>query len=192
MFKSFFTISFYISISRILGFIRDILIARFIGVSVLSDAFFGAFRLPNFFRRIFAEGAFNSAFVPIFIEKLTDHKDDKTHQQVKFFVANIFSILLFILLIFVLIMQIFMPFFMKLLFPGFFSDPEKSRLLISFSHITIFYLIFISLVSLMSGILNSLNKFAIPASSPIILNLTLILMIIAFGAKFPNYGYALS
>ncbi|MFM6972580.1 MAG: murein biosynthesis integral membrane protein MurJ [Alphaproteobacteria bacterium] len=192
MFKSFFTISFYISISRILGFIRDILIARFIGVSILSDAFFGAFRLPNFFRRIFAEGAFNSAFVPIFIEKLTDHKDDKTHQQVKFFVANIFSILLFILLIFVLIMQIFMPFFMKLLFPGFFSDPEKSRLLISFSHITIFYLIFISLVSLMSGILNSLNKFAIPASSPIILNLTLILMIIAFGAKFPNYGYALS
>jgi putative peptidoglycan lipid II flippase len=192
MFKSFFTISFFISLSRILGFIRDILIARYVGVSVLSDAFFAAFRLPNFFRRVFAEGAFNSSFVPIFIEKLDNKKSHHQNQEAKIFLANIFSILLYSLFIFVIILQIFMPFFMKILFPGFFSSPEKSSLLISFSHITIFYLIFISLVSLYSGILNSINKFAVPASSPIILNATLILMILLCGEMFPNYGYALS
>ena len=174
MFKSFFTISFFISLSRILGFIRDILIARYVGVSLLSDAFFAAFRLPNFFRRVFAEGAFNSSFVPIFIEKLDNKKPHHENQEAKVFLANIFSILLYSLFIFVIILQIFMPFFMKILFPGFFSSPEKSSLLINFSHITIFYLIFISLVSLFSGILNSINKFAVPASSPIILNSTLI------------------
>jgi putative peptidoglycan lipid II flippase len=192
MFKSFFTISFFISLSRILGFIRDILIARYVGVSVLSDAFFAAFRLPNFFRRVFAEGAFNSSFVPIFIEKLHHEKNPQDNHDVKIFLANIFSILLYSLFIFVIILQIFMPFFMKILFPGFFLDPEKSSLLISFSHITIFYLIFISLVSFFSGILNSINKFAVPASSPIILNSTLILVILLCGEMFPNYGYALS
>jgi len=192
MFKSFFTISFFISLSRILGFIRDILIARYVGVSVLSDAFFAAFRLPNFFRRVFAEGAFNSSFVPIFIDKLGNKNSYNQNHEAKIFLANIFSILLYILFIFVIILQIFMPFFMKILFPGFFSTQEKSSLLISFSHITIFYLIFISLVSLFSGILNSINKFAVPASSPIILNSTLILMILLCGEMFPNYGYALS
>src|SRR3989338_4822723 len=151
MLRSIFTISFYISLSRVLGFIRDILIAQYLGVSALSDAFFAAFRLPNFFRRVFAEGAFNSAFVPIFIEKL---QDKKTDEDEKFFVRNVFSLLFFALLIFTLIFQIFMPFFMKILFPGFFTDPEKSTLLVNLSRITIFYLIFISLVSLCSGILN--------------------------------------
>jgi putative peptidoglycan lipid II flippase len=152
-------------------------------------AFFAAFRLPNFFRRIFAEGAFNSAFVPIFIEKLQDKKTDADE---KFFVRNIFSILFYALLFFTIIFQIFMPTFMKILFPGFFSDPEKSALLINLSRITIFYLIFISLVSLCSGILNSLNKFAVPASSPIILNATLIASVFVFGPIAPNYAYALS
>ncbi len=189
IFRSVSTVSFYISLSRILGFIRDVLIAQYIGVSVLSDAFFAAFRLPNFFRRIFAEGAFNSAFVPIFVEKLQDKKTDKDEL---FFARNIFSFLFYALLIFIIILQIFMPFCMKILFPGFFTDPEKSTLLISLSRITIFYLIFISLVSLLSGILNSIGKFAVPASSPIILNITLIAAIFVFGAITPNYAYALS
>jgi putative peptidoglycan lipid II flippase len=189
LFRSIFTISFYISISRILGFIRDILIARYLGISALSDAFFAAFRLPNFFRRIFAEGAFNSAFVPIFIEKLQDKKSEKDELV---FVRNIFSLLFFALLFFTIIFQIFMPFFMKILFPGFFSDAEKSELLINLSRITIFYLIFISLVSLCSGILNSLSKFAVPASAPIVLNLTLIASVFVFGSFVPNYAYAFS
>lgn len=189
MFRSIFTISFYISLSRILGFVRDILIAQYLGVSMLSDAFFAAFRLPNFFRRVFAEGAFNSAFVPIFIDKL---QDKTTDQDEKIFARNVFSILFYLLLIFTLIFQIFMPFFMKILFPGFFADPDKSTLLINLSRITIFYLIFISLVSLCSGILNSLNKFAVPASSPIILNSTLIAAIFIFGSVTPTYAHAFS
>lgn len=195
MFRSFFTVSFYISISRIFGFIRDILIAQYVGVSVVSDVFFAAFRLPNFFRRVFAEGAFNSAFVPIFVEKLQDReaskKDGKIGHEL-LFVRNVFSFLFYALLIFTIIFQIFMPFFMKILFPGFFLDPDKSSLLISFSRITIFYLIFISLVSLLSGVLNSLGKFAVPASAPIILNATLIASIFIFYPLVPNYGYALS
>ena len=70
LFKSVFVISFFISLSRILGFIRDIFIAKYLGAGMMADAFFAAFRLPNFFRRVFAEGAFNSAFVPIFVDKL--------------------------------------------------------------------------------------------------------------------------
>lgn len=189
LFRSFFTVSFFISLSRILGFIRDILIASYVGVSVLSDAFFAAFRLPNFFRRVFAEGAFNSAFVPIFIEKLNDKTGNKDEKE---FAANIFSLLFYVLFLFVIIFQIFMPFFMKILFPGFFTDLDKSTLLVNFSRITIFYLIFVSVVSLFSGILNSLNKFAVPAASPIILNATLIASIFVFGPMMPNYGYALS
>lgn len=189
MFRNFLTVSFFISMSRILGFVRDILIANYIGVSVLSDTFFAAFRLPNFFRRIFAEGAFNSAFVPIFVEKLTDKEDTI---KAKNFAENIFSFLFFSLFIFTIILQLFMPFFMKILFPGFFSDTIKSDLLINLSRITVFYLFFIALVSLFSGILNSLGKFAIPASSPIILNLTLIASIFVFGNIVPNYSYALA
>lgn len=189
IFRSAFTVSFYISLSRIVGFIRDVVIAQYLGVSVLSDAFFAAFRLPNFFRRVFAEGAFNSAFVPIFVAKL---QDKKTDEDEKFFVRNVFSLLLYALLIFTLLFQIFMPFFMKVLFPGFFTDPEKSGLLIDLSRITIFYLIFISLVALCSGVLNSLGKFAVPASSPIILNLTLVFSIFVFQKLTPTYAHALS
>ncbi len=189
IFRSVFTISFYISISRVLGFVRDILIAQYLGVSMLSDAFFAAFRLPNFFRRVFAEGAFNSAFVPLFIEKMQNKKNEG---EELIFVRNIFSLLFFALLIFTIIFQIFMPFFMKIIFPGFFSDPEKSSTLVNLSRITIFYLICISLVSLCSGILNSISKFSVPASSPIILNLTLISSIFILGNLTPNYAYALS
>jgi putative peptidoglycan lipid II flippase len=156
---------------------------------MLSDAFFAAFRLPNFFRRVFAEGAFNSAFVPVFIEKL-QNKEGTQNELV--FVRNIFSFLFYILLLFIIMLQIFMPFFMQILFPGFFADPQKSQLLVSLSRITIFYLLFISLVSLCSGILNSINKFAVPASAPIVLNTTLIFSIFIFGPFTKNYAYAIS
>lgn len=189
IFRSAFTVSFFISISRVVGFVRDMLIAQFIGVSVLSDAFFAAFRLPNFFRRVFGEGALNSSFVPIFIEKV---QDKETDEDEKVFVQNVFSLLFYALLIFILVLQIFMPFCMKILFPGFLADAEKFSLLVSLSRITIFYLLFISLVALCSSVLNSLGKFAVPAASPIILNGTLIASLFAFSAITPNYAYALS
>ena len=189
LFKSIATISFFISLSRILGFARDVLIAKYLGVGVLSDVFFAAFKLPNFFRRIFAEGAFNSAFVPIFVEKL-QVKDGK--EEALKFVQNILSFLFFVLLVFVILMQIFMPLAMKLMFFGFSSDPQKFSLLINLSRITIFYLLFISIVSLFSGVLNSLGKFAAPSAVPIILNATLIASIFFLGSFFPNLSYALS
>ncbi len=187
--RSAFTVSFFTSISRIIGFARDVLIAHFLGVSMLSDVFFAAFRLPNFFRRVFGEGALNSAFVPIFVERIHDKEDEKDEIN---FVQNVFSLLFYFLLIFILVFQIFMPFFMKVIFPGFAKDAQKFLLLVDLSRITIFYLFFISLVSLFSGILNSLSKFAVPASAPIILNLTLIFSFFIFGKFTPNYAYALS
>jgi len=189
LFKSAFTISFYTALSRILGFVRDVLIAKYLGVSILSDVFFAAFKLPNFFRRIFAEGSFNSAFIPIFIEKI---QDKQTNKDELLFVRNVFSFLIYALLIFTLIFQLFMPFFMKILFPGFFNDPTKSELLIFLSRITIFYLLFISLVSLCSGILNSVGKFAVPAAAPIILNASLISSIFIFSSITKTYAHALS
>ena len=189
IFRSAFTVSFFISMSRVFGFIRDILIAKYLGVSVLSDVFFAAFRVPNFFRRVFGEGAMNSAFVPIFVDKL---QDKTSNMDEKVFFQNVFSILLYILLIFTIIFQIFMPFFMKILFPGFVADADKFSLLVSLSRITIFYLLFICLVALCSGVLNSVGKFAVPAASPIILNLTLIASIFVFANVTPNYAYALS
>ena len=188
IFKSAFTVSFYISISRVFGFVRDIFIANFIGASYLSDVFFAAFRLPNFFRRVFGEGALNSAFVPVFIEKI----HDKNQNSKKIFAQNIFSILFYSLLILVLIFQIFMPILLSSLFPGFKSDPEKFLLLVNLSRITIFYLIAISLVSLCSSILNSLGNFSVPASAPIILNVTLILSFFTIAKFCPNYAYSLS
>lgn len=189
LFRQFFTVSFFISLSRILGFIRDILIAKYLGVSVYSDAFFAAFRLPNFFRRVFAEGAFNSSFVPIFIAK---YNSENGFNVALNFARNIFSLLFYILLILVIIAEIFMPEFTKALFPGFVENQQKFALTVDLSRITFFYLLFISLVSLCSGILNSLNKFAVPASSPIILNGSLIFSVILFGKYAPTYAHALS
>ena len=189
LFKSVFVISFFISLSRILGFIRDVFIAQYLGAGMMADAFFAAFRLPNFFRRVFAEGAFNSAFVPIFVDKL---QANSSEQDAKNFVRNILSLLFLVLLAFVILLQIFMPLAMKLMFFGFSSDPEKFSLLVNLSRITIIYLLFISIVSLFSGVLNSMDKFAAPSSVPIILNGTLIASIFVFGTIVPNIAYALS
>jgi putative peptidoglycan lipid II flippase len=187
--KSVATISFFTLLSRILGFIRDVLIAKYLGVGVLSDVFFAAFKLPNFFRRIFAEGAFNSAFVPIFVKKL---QTQNNQLEAIHFVRNILSLLFFVLLVFIILMQIFMPFAMKIMFFGFSEDSQKLSMLITLSRITIFYLLFISIVSLFSGVLNSIGKFAAPSSVPIILNGTLVASIFVFASYVPNLAYALS
>jgi putative peptidoglycan lipid II flippase len=189
LFRSALTVSFFTSLSRIFGFIRDLFIAKYLGAGMLSDVFFAAFKLPNFFRRVFAEGAFNSAFIPIFVEKLENSKDQT---DAKNFVRDILSLLFFVLLIFVIIFQIFMPWIMTAMFFGFTSDPEKFALLVTLSRITIFYLIFISIVSLFSGVLNSLGKFAAPSAVPIILNVTLVASIFIFAPLVPNIAYALS
>ena len=167
--KSTGTFSFFTIISRILGYIRDILIAIFLGAGPLADAFFVAFRIPNTFRRLFAEGTFNAAFVPSYASEHSYGKENADK-----FATRVLSLLIFILLILVLIIEIFMPLFVYLIAPGFSEDKEKLNLAINLTRITFPFLFFISLASFFSGILNSHNRFAVAAAAPIILNIFLI------------------
>ena len=166
--------SFFTSISRIFGFLRDIMIANFLGAGVIADIFFVAFRFPNTFRRIFSEGALNSAFVPIYAKLIKDN----LKQESRKFAGNIFLIFLIISSLVVLIVEIFMPFFVSILAPGFVNNHEKFTELIKISRIVFPFLILISISSICASILNSHNKFALSAALPIILNITLIIALI--------------
>ena len=163
------TFSFFTLISRILGYVRDILIAIFLGTSLFADAFFVAFRLPNTFRRLFAEGTFNAAFIPSYAGALSNSKLEADN-----FAKNVFNLLFIILLIFVLVAEIFMPQLIFLIAPGFYKDPEKLKIAIDLSRITFPFLFFVCLASFFGAILNSYNKFAVAAAAPIILNVILI------------------
>ena len=159
------TFGFFTLISRILGYVRDILIAVFLGTSFFADAFFVAFRLPNTFRRLFAEGAFNAAFVPSYAIELANGRD-----QSEKFATNIFSLLVLSLFFIVLIIEIFMPAFVFIIAPGFSGNEDKMNLAINLTRITFPFLFFVSLSSFFSAILNSHNRFAVAAAAPIILN----------------------
>jgi len=171
--KSTGTFSFFTTISRILGYIRDILIATFLGSGPLADAFFVAFRIPNTFRRLFSEGTFNAAFVPSYASEIANGKE-----QSEKFATNVFSLLILGLLFLVLIIEIFMPLFVFLIAPGFSGNEYKMNLVINLTRITFPFLLFISLSSFFSAILNSYNRFAIAAAAPIILNIFLISVLI--------------
>ena len=166
--KSTGTFSFFTIISRLLGYVRDILIAVFLGAGPLADAFFVAFRIPNTFRRLFSEGTFNAAFVPSYSSLLGNKK---TSQK---FANNIFTLLIIGLFFLVLVIEIMMPLFVFLIAPGFEGDYQKMELAITLTRITFPFLMFISLASFFSAILNSHNKFAIASATPIILNILLI------------------
>ena len=176
--KSTGTFSFFTIISRILGYLRDILIAIFLGTGLLADVFFVAFRIPNTFRRLFSEGSFNAAFVPSYASELA-----KGNERSDNFATKIFSLLILILLFIVLLIEIFMPGFVYLIAPGFNEDLDKIDLTINLTRITFPFLIFVSLASFFSAILNSHNRFAAASAAPIILNLVLI-GILLFGKYF--------
>jgi len=163
------TFGFFTLISRILGYVRDILIAIFLGTSLFADAFFVAFRLPNTFRRLFAEGTFNAAFIPSYAGQLAKNKTEADN-----FAKNVFNLLFIILLFLVLLAEIFMPQLIFLIAPGFYKDPNKLELAVELSRITFPFLFFICLASFFGAILNSYNKFAAAAAAPIILNIILI------------------
>ena len=163
------TFSFFTLISRILGYVRDVLIAIFLGTSLFADAFFVAFRLPNTFRRLFAEGTFNAAFIPSYAGVLAQDKEQADH-----FARNVFNLLFIILLFLVLVAEIFMPQLIYLIAPGFYKDPEKLSLAVDLSRITFPFLFFVCLASFFAAILNSYNKFAVAAAAPIVLNVILI------------------
>jgi len=160
--KSTGTFGFYTIISRLLGYLRDILIAIFLGTGMLADAFFVAFRIPNTFRRLFAEGTFNAAFVPSYTLELLSNKK-KAHK----FANSVFNLLVLALLSLTILVEIFMPSFIKLIAPGFSDLDEKFKLAVDLTRITFPFLFFISIASFFSAILNSHNKFAAAAAAPL-------------------------
>jgi len=170
--KSTGTFGFFTIISRLLGYVRDILIAIFLGTGMLADAFFVAFRIPNTFRRLFAEGTFNAAFVPSYSSEIIKGKKESNK-----FANDIFNLLFLGLLFLTIIIEIFMPVFVSIIAPGFVGDFGKMEIAINLTRITFPFLLFICLASFFSAILNSHNKFAAAAAAPIILNIVLILIL---------------
>ena len=171
--SSTYVFSFFTLISRILGYLRDILIAIFLGASIFADAFFVAFRLPNTFRRLFAEGTFNAAFIPSYTSEKTE-----ASKKGKKFADDVLQFLVIILFFIILIVEIFTPYVVYVIAPGFYEDAEKFNLAINFTRITFPFLFFVCLSSFFSGILNSNNKFAAAAAAPIVLNIVLILSLL--------------
>lgn len=189
LFKSIATFGGFTFVSRITGFLRDILLANMLGAGMLSDAFFVSFKLPNLFRSLFAEGAFTSAFVPIFSQKLVQDGKKKSI----FFASQAISVLVFFLFLFVLLFEVCMPWVVNFLAPGFVEDAGKMELATSLCRITFPFLLFVSIVSFQAGILNSFEKFAAPAAAPIILNLVIISSAVVFVPFSPTqaHGFAI-
>ncbi len=168
--RSVATVGSFTLVSRVFGFIRDILTAAILGAGPVADAFFVAQRLPNLFRSLFAEGAFSAAFVPMASAMLAEGGKPAARE----FAEEAFAVLFAVLLVFVALGEIFMPTVMRVVAPGFEADPGKFALVVSLTRITFPYLLFISLTALQGGLLNAVDRFAAPAATPILLNLFLI------------------
>src|SRR5271169_1325917 len=168
--RSVATVGSYTLLSRVMGFVRDILTAALLGAGPVADAFFVAQRLPNLFRSLFAEGAFSAAFVPLFAGVMAERGEEAART----FAEDALAVLLAALLAFVVLGEVFMPAVMRMIAPGFEADPEKFDLAVDLARITFPYLLFIALVALQGGVLNSVDRFAAAAATPILLNLFLI------------------
>ncbi len=189
LFRSFFTVSFYTFLSRVLGFIRDILIARYLGSTVIADAFFVAFRIPNFFRRVLAEGAYSAALIPVFSGVVLNPKDEREASD---FVENTTSMLLFATIILTIIFFFGMPYIIQVLAPGFTDNKEAYELAVHFGKIIFPYIIFISLAAHFASINNVHERFAAGAFAPAILNISFILSLFFLTPSVTTAGHALS
>ena len=189
MFKSVFIVGFYTLISRILGFVRDIFIASYLGSTIVADAFFVAFRIPNYFRRIFAEGAFSAAFIPVFTGLINKPKNNREIMQ---FIEHTMSLLFFALICISIFFYFAMPLVIAILAPGFVDNKEVYDLTIHFGKIVFPYLLFIALVAQFSSITNSYNRFAFGAFAPALLNISFIGSLLFFTPFVSTPGHALS
>lgn len=189
LFRSFFTVSFYTFLSRVLGFIRDILIARYLGSTVIADAFFVAFRIPNFFRRVLAEGAYSAALIPVFSGVVLNPKDEREASD---FVENTTSMLLFVTVVLTIIFFFGMPYIIQVLAPGFTDNKEAYELAVHFGKIIFPYIIFISLAAHFASINNVHERFAAGAFAPAILNISFILSLFFLTPFVTTAGHALS
>jgi putative peptidoglycan lipid II flippase len=172
-------------LSRVTGFLRDIVMAAVLGAGPVADAFLVAFRLPNHFRAIFAEGAFAAAFVPAYARIRTQGGPDAA----KLFGDHIFTLLLASQIVLLALALLFTPAVIELLAPGFRNDPTRFDLAVTLTRITFPYLLLMTLVTLYSGILNSIGRFATAAAAPILLNLTMVATLLT-AAFFPTAGHA--
>ncbi|MFV9957053.1 MAG: murein biosynthesis integral membrane protein MurJ [Rickettsia conorii subsp. raoultii] len=175
LFRSGVVVAFFTLISRIFGLVREQFIASLFGSTPMGDSINVAFKLPNLFRRIFAEGALSSVFIPIYNEKMLISKKAANN-----FSGEVFTLLLLTLIVIIALMQIFMPQLMLFIAPGFHGKKEKFELTVFLCRITIPYLIFVSLTALLGGILNSVKKFAAFAFSPVILSICVIIFTLTF------------
>ena len=164
------TVGGFTMVSRVLGFGRDMLLAALLGAGPAADAFVVAFKLPNLFRRLFAEGAFSAAFVPMFARKLAG----EGKEAARAFAEQAQAALLLALVVVVVLAEIFMPWALVVIAPGFADDPAKYALAVELTRITFPYLLFVSLVSLVGGVLNGLERFAATSATPVVLNIVMI------------------
>ncbi len=185
MLKRIMTVGGLTLLSRVTGFLRDILLAAILGAGPVADAFFIALRLPNHFRAIFAEGAFNSAFIPAYARVRGESGADTA----RLFADRVFTMLFAAELALLAVALLFTPGVIALLAPGFAGDPERFGLAVELTRITFPYLVLVTLVTLYGGILNALQRFASPAAAPILLNLSM-MATLALAAFFPSAGHA--
>ena len=168
--KALATVSGMTLVSRVLGFVRDLVIARVFGAGLLTDAFFVAFKIPNLMRRLFAEGAFSQAFVPI----LGEYKNRRGESATRLLVDHVAATLATTLFLVSLVGVLLAPAIIYVTAPGFVATPEKFDLTVELLRITFPYILFISLVALAGGILNTYSRFSVPAFTPVLLNLSFI------------------
>jgi putative peptidoglycan lipid II flippase len=180
-----FTVGGYTLLSRLTGFARDIMLAAILGAGPVADAFFVAFRLPNHFRAIFAEGAFNAAFVPAYAHV----HGEKGEASARLFSDRVFTLLFLSQVVLLVAAWAFMPQAMSVLAPGFSHDPAQRDLAIELTRITFPYLLLITLVTLYGGMLNVMHRFASAAAASIFLNLAM-MATLAVAASFPTVGHA--
>lgn len=182
-------VSFFTMLSRVMGLIRDVLLARTIGADAFADVFFVAFKIPNLFRRLFAEGAFAQAFVPV----LGEYRQRESPAAVRELMSRVMGTMGFTLLIVTLVVVVFSPWVTALFAPSWFmNQPEKFAATATMLRITFPYLLFISLTGVAAGILNSYDRFAVPAFTPLLLNLTLIGAALLAAPRFAEPAFALA
>ncbi|MEQ8387199.1 MAG: murein biosynthesis integral membrane protein MurJ [Alphaproteobacteria bacterium] len=188
LFRSSATVGGYTLISRVLGFLRDLLIAAVLGTSPVADAFFVAFRIPNLFRRLTGEGAFNAAFVPVFAGLI--ERDGRPAAE--YFAGQVLSIMILVLAGLTLLAEAAMPWVIMAIAPGFIDDPDKFDLAVTFTRLTFPYLLLVSLMAILGAVLNAMMRFAAAAAAPILLNIVMIAMMLTAMDAFATPGHALA
>ncbi|MDP2206818.1 MAG: murein biosynthesis integral membrane protein MurJ [Alphaproteobacteria bacterium] len=190
-FKSVVTVGGLTLGSRILGFIRDILTAAVLGAGPIADAFFVALKLPNFFRRITAEGAFSVSFVPMFSGMLAEGGEEGRREAVKF-AQEAQAVMLAVLIPFTALMLLLMPWVLHVIAPGFGSTPQRYDLALEMSRVTFPYILLMSLTALLGGVMNSFDRFGPFAAAPMLFNLALIFAMFCFTPFTDTAGHALA